>query len=275
MTGCDSNASDEASAEAAAYAAEAVAAAMGEETGGVADPLADAVQVATASGVAAGIGADKAFFDAMKTSADDVELTYDTETMTWLMNVDRTPAFRRSNVSGSFSRSYTFQFLDANGTPMRTLYVGDETADTILFTVQSGTGSYDGPRVSHELSALSANWEISGLTTDTITITGTYMRDAADALTTLASTRTFDGVVEATVDVVVPVNAADPVTAMSGTVEGRYQADITFESAALYDAASVDETFTATLSNGQVTIEIDGDTFEGDLVEGELNSTLL
>lgn len=281
IIGCDK--STEADDDSVLYEdmAESISSSMGDESGGTSDQMADMVSISGSAGITTSADLGKAAGFAT------IDTTYDTATGWWTLVLSRQKESSLRGMSASISRTYRFRFLkDVNSPSSFQKYWrvpkigGFDTATAVNFKIVSGTGTFKGPRVSHNLTRLSGSWIITNANTDTITINSdsTYVRSSTDSIKTRNLLRTF--VQTTTMNFVnvksprfSPRNAtltrANLHQAFSGTINGNYSAQITFQNGDLYRERSVNRDFTITIGGGEGTISIAGKgSFRCDLSSG-------
>lgn len=194
--------------------------------------------------------------------------TYDDDAVTWTQVVACEHGTPSGAFYASFSRTRQFQFLDAASAPQPS----PDGADALRFDLLEGTGERRNPVLSHLLTAIGASLTVDGLDGDRVTVNGTYTRSATDTLRTRRLVRTLDYTLElAFADVVGPRDRGDDGWNQpeSGTVTGRYRADVSFETPGGYRDGSVDRTFTITFDgDDDATLSFGDDAFELDLEEG-------
>ncbi len=275
LAGCDQSdplSSNDNSPMATEDAAESIASAVGSDNGGAMDQLSDLAELASVAGIQGQEGGALGKLD----ETADIDTTYDPGTGTWTAVISR----ERGNPNGvpyaSFSRTYTYQFLNKDGQPQKYWRVRNgaqiDTAYTIKLNIVAGTGTHRTRRLSQQLTGLSGAFTATGTNTALITINGTYSRSAVDTVTTRNAVRTLDHTLSLNlIDVKIPRgNRGNFSRQISGTITGNYTATATFQSGSLYEERNLNRDFTITLGGGDVRIKIRGLNFIGDLLRGEL-----
>jgi hypothetical protein len=277
LTGCDSatTEADDLDGQALDDAAETVALSVAQEPGGTADQVSDVLFLPGLVSQQRGHGPGGGFGDRdcdgdgpCPPGQGDVDLTYDEDRGVWTAVIDRertTPSGR----TASLYRVYEFQFLAPDGTPQPEYVTDGDTASTINFVILEGSGSFSGPAVTHSLDDLTGAWTITGADTDLLTITGTYARAGTHTLDRERVNRTTSYVLEASMDLTLPREA--DLDQLDGTVEGTYDATRTMERNGETRTMDVSTTFVATIADGDVTIEMEGDRFVSGLFSGAMH----
>lgn len=280
LTGCDSattEADDDLDAQALDDAAETVALSMAQEPGGATDQVSDVLFLPGLVSQHRGHGPGGGFGDRdcdgdgngdgpCPPGQGDVDLTYDDERGVWTAVIDRertTPNGR----TASIYRVYEFQFLAPDGTPQPEYVTEGDTASTINFAILEGSGSFSGPAVTHTLEDLTGAWTITGADTDLLAITGTYARAGTHTLDRERVNSTTSYVLEASMDLTLPREA--DLDQLNGTIEGTYDGTRTVERNGETRTSDISTTFVATIDDGEVSIEMEGDRFVSGLFSGE------
>lgn len=244
-------------------AAESVASAVGENTGGMVDQVGDVLNAASTTG----------FQGLAKTDgSESVEAEYDPVTGIWTVVIER----ERGNPNGQYyayiERTYTFQFLNAEGNPQKFWITNGDTAHTILFEIVSGDGHHKTPRLSHELKALSGSFVATNTHTDQVTINGTYMRAATDTVTTRNAERTLDYTLELQIiDLTGPRGSRHDLSKkVSGQITGTYTAFVTFTRGDHYREQTIERNINIILGGGEATVDVNGEKFKADVATGEV-----
>ena len=266
LSACDASApSGTADAEiddAAAVVAQAVAL----DVGGA---LEDAAQAASlAAGVAAGArhpGPDRP--GCRPTHA------FDEAAVLWTITTDCERGRPDGPRSASFSRTATYQFLDADGDAQRER----QGAAGVAYRVLSGTSSVRTPRGSHALTALTASLDVSSLDGDLATVDGTLTRSVADTLRGPRGTRTMVATLDLTLDGVQgPRSSARRWrSAVAGAVTGTLRGTLTrTPTDGGTETVEVDRSFTVTFpteGGGRFAqIAIGGRRYRADVATGEV-----
>lgn len=273
LAGCEKNdpvSSNDESVMATEDAAESIASALGSDNGGAMDQLSDLAELASVTGMQGEAALGKTGGTA------EIDTTYDPVTGTWTAVISR----ERGNPNGipyaSFSRTYTYQFLNKDGQPQKYWRVRNgaqiDTAYTIKFNIVDGTGIHRTRRLSQELKDLSGAFTATGTNTALITINGTYTRAAADTITTRNAVRTHDHTLSLNfIDVKIPRGRrSDVANQVGGTITGNYTATVTFTRGDLYSEKNINRDFTITLGGGDARIKMRGLDYLCDLLRGEI-----
>lgn len=261
LIGCDASETTEATGQATATedAAVSIANALGIASGGAFEDVAGAVEAAD--------GAARGASDTGCERARD----YDDETQTWM----QTLACERGDPEGTFyaafSRTHQLQLFGEDGAPQQY----PDGATTLRLDIVDGTGVRRTPVFEHVLNDLEGSFDVDDLDQDLVTVNGTYARAATDTLRTRRAVRTLDYTLDLTFTDVVGPRHRDAGThrwghPVSGTVEGRYQALVTFETEDGYREREIDRTFILTFGDEDPVLSIDGEDFELDLEDGLL-----
>lgn len=274
LAGCDAgdaagDTADTSDVRASEDAAVSIANALGIESGGALEDVASAAAVGDdVSGKRADVGCER-------------RLDYGEETQTWTHFVACERGREDSPFYAQFSRLHEFQFL-AGDVPQQF----PEGATTLLFDIVEGTGERRSPVFHHVLNDLGARFVVENVEDDgdrdLVRVNGTYTRAATDTLETRRVVRTLDYTLDLTfIDLVGPAHremAGETDVprdrgwneAVSGTIEGHYQAFVTFETVRGYREQEIDETFVITFGGGsdQPELTIADERFTLDLETG-------
>ena len=161
-----------------------VALSVSEEDGGVADQLEDVVAITSELS----LNKDEASHATIFSRQPE----YDESTGTWTVEIDRDRTSANGQRSMSYQRTYTYQFLDANGQPQQFFTTDSTRAKTVIFRILEGSGEYASPEVVNSLNALTADWTIDNADEDVFSISGSYFRDASSTIERTLVTRTMD-----------------------------------------------------------------------------------
>ena len=148
--------------------------------------------------------------------------TFDAATFVYTLTQDCSRTSGGGRFSASFSRLATVRFLGADGQPQ-----AERAGATALdFDILSGTSAFVTPRGSHRLLSLTADFSVTDLDRDTVTVNGTYNRAAADTLSGPRGQRTLAHELALTLaDVRGPRGVRENWhRAVSGTITGTYHA---------------------------------------------------
>ena len=260
VSGCDNatlDPSDDAGIDANEDAAVAIANAVALESGGALNAAADAVDVVVSDAAKSGAGCEH-------------ERSYDESTQTWTGFVSCEFGNPDRLFYSLFSRTRTYQFLDESGSPQQF----PEGAQTLNFAIVEGEGIRQRPGFSHELLDLGADFVVDDLGQELKTVNGAYNRSATDTLYTRNVERTLTYDLALTfIDVQGAGRIRDGNRPVSGTIEGVYEAVHTFSSPDGAREQTVNRSFTITFGggdDGDITIDVGGDTFRADLMTGEV-----
>jgi len=221
----------------------AVAANLAVDNGGTIEDMSDVLNVATPDGIQS---ADMTGMLNFGNSHTGVTKSYDSLTGWWTVTVAR----QRGNVNGfyfaNYSRVYKIQFLNQNGAFQKLYITNKDTAYVINHQIVSGIGILNTPKVSHQLTSLSAAWTVTGANLSKVTIntTAPYVRAVSDTMTRNNSVRTLNGTLTLNFINVVgprgcPLNWHRDI---SGTVDGTYHAVVTFQKGSTYKDSTIDKT---------------------------------
>lgn len=264
LVGCDTAPEDLTdpvdASEITANAAASVANAVALDSGGALD---DAASVATA--FSAGLnGSDAPTANASPENGCTYGLEFDAETVRYDRALDCSWESQNGLYAASYSRAQTVQFL-RDGNPA----IFPDNADAATYELVDGSGTRTRTRFSHTLTDIGGSLSVTGLNTDLVTVNGAQTRSALDIWTTEVGTRSLDHRIELTFTDVTGPSAAreDWRDAVSGTINGRYQATYT---ALDGETIGVDLLFTVTLADGTLVVEIGDERFEADPMSGEL-----
>jgi hypothetical protein len=191
---------------------------------------------------------------------------FDAATSVYTLTFDCSRTSEGGRFSASFSRVATVQFLDAAGEPQ-----AERAGATALnYDVLSGTSAFVTPRASHHLLSLTADFAVTDLDEDLVTVNGTYARAATDTLSGARGQRTLTHELALTLD---DVRGPRGVRenwhrAVSGAITGTYHA---VHTATARDGTTTTREITRTIAitlpaGGSETAEIavDGRRFRAD-----------
>jgi hypothetical protein len=252
-------------------AAQTIASAVASENGGALDQVSDVMAMASPQGMGA--------LQTVNYGISNVkDSTYDPATGWWTVRIERSKIGMLGIYSASFKRVYKIKFLNSIGNFQKYYIVPNgttrDTAYSVQFKIDSGSGSQVFPHFSHYLMGLSGEWLITGVNGDTVTVNtnnnGDYTRTGVDTLTTTMRgtdiVRTSSHTLKLTF-----TNIRGPRSGRmqladktSGTITGTITSTITFLKGELYKERTITKTFTITFNNGLATITIDGKQFTGD-----------
>ncbi len=247
--------------------AESVASSLGNDNGGAADQIDDLVALAKGNPqmMAKAAGAADGLIPAA--------LTYDQVTGTWTQDFVR----ERGSQSGAYyayiARTYQWQFRKSDGTPQIGYVVGNDTANSISFTIVSGNGRHRTPRLSQALTELKGSLLANNTHTNTVTINGEYLRSAVDTIRTRNAVRTIDHTLRLNFDEIVinRLSADEAWEGMSGSINGVFVANVTFTAGEAYSETNITREIDITVSNGEADILVNGARFRSRLQTGELS----
>jgi len=263
FTGCEKNSVDAGDASILYEdAAESISAAMGDESGGAMESFADI------SSVAGETTANRAF---TKTSGESSVMTvttpavYDPATGWWSVTIDRSR--NGAYVDASVHRVYQYQFLK-NGVAQQNRINGQDTANILKFKIVSGSGFFRNQHVHHNLTQLKGAWTATKIDKDTVVLNSdtTFVRSGVDSIITRNMTRTFTHTTTMEFIDVKGLRYQPSIVnwrtnfnqAVSGTVNGTFNATITFERGDAYKERTINKTFTVTLGAGDGSLTING-----------------
>ena len=244
-------------------AAESVAGALGERSGGVMDYVGDIVALSSPLGLS-------------KSTADFVdsrEASYDEMTGTWTVILQRQRGTEDELPYGIWDRLFTYQFINEAGEPQMFFITQGDTARSIKFEILEGDGYFANERLSHDLTFIEASLTATDTHTDMVTVNGTYKRAAIDTITTERFTRISDHTLELNiVDLKGPKGSRrDLSQKVSGTVNGTFHADVTFDGERGYAEREINRTIEIVIGSGEADIKVAGETFNSDVENGTLN----
>ncbi len=239
--------------------AESAISAVGEETGGLVDQIGDLTVFASPS------------LPAKTSAGEDITKVYDDATQTWTITVDRERGDSAGLYYARVQRTYRLQFRNQLGEPQQYWLNNGDTAYSMTFTIMSGEGRHMTPRLGQSLTGLEGEWEITDVNTDTLTINGYYHRAACDTLKTWRARRTLQHTLQLNLsDVRGPRGSRLELSQkVSGTIEGTYAAQISFQNGNAYRERNVNREINIELGNGQVNVTVESDNFGGNLATGE------
>jgi len=251
--------------------AEAIAAAVAFDPGGATDQMGYLSDLASTDGIQA---VSKSVADAAASSIDvvkSVDTTYDEGQQRWTIQL----SYQRNNpdrgLQANFTRTYTVQFLK-NGVAQKHFVNGSDTANSIKFDIEEGTGDVQSNRLAHHLNALSGSWTATGITQNVMTVAGNYYRAGSDTLRTRNATRTFNYSLSLEfAGVTIPCGSGDDAYRyIAGGMNGQFQAAFTITRGAEVVEKSVDHPFSLAFALQRLQIEVSGHDFGADIETGEI-----
>jgi hypothetical protein len=274
IAGCDKNSTaPEDSSILYEDAAESISAAMGDQSGGALESFADIYTVAGGTSVSSALAKNSGENSVMTVASPPV---YDVVTGWWSVTIDRS----RSGifVNASVQRVYQYQF-QKNGIVQQNRITGTDTANTLKFKIVSGSGFFRSTRVHHNLTQLKGGWTATKIDKDTVVMNSdtTFVRSGVDSIITRNMIRTFTHTTTMVFSDVKGLrykpsllNWRDNFSqAVSGTVNGTFNATITFQRGSAYKERSISKTFSIDLGAGAGSLTINGGgKFGMDLREG-------
>jgi hypothetical protein len=262
-------------------AAYAVAANVSINNGGSLDEMSDVLNTATITGLQ-----NEDMMSGMTNFGEShtkvVSKTYDSTSGWWTVILSK----HRGNVSGfyycDYSRVYKHQFLNKNNQPQEYYITNSDTAYSIKHQIVSGIGILKSPKQSHQLTALSGAFTVTGTNTNIVTLNSTspYTRAVSDTMYRNNSVRTLNGTL-----VLNFANVVGPRGSglkwhqkTSGTITGTYDAVVTFQKDTLYTEKTIHKTISITImgsdpahSNRQTAeIDVDNTKFFMDVDTGDI-----
>lgn len=249
-------------------AAEAVAADVSADSGGLTDQIADMAYVIGSVGVAKEDEGEPG----VNRPVGSIDRVYDDATGTWTITISRERGLPDGVPYASIDRVYTMRFLNEAGEPMMFRVVDGDTASSAEFAIVSGTGIHRNRVLEQELKALTGSFVITNLDQELVTINGSYHREAGQHLETPSFSRTLDSVMDLElVDVVAPHRwRLDFATAVSGTVNGTFVADVVIERGDDYIEDHIEREFTIVFGDGEGDMVMNGNLYRLNLGDGEL-----
>lgn len=263
IAGCDKNTTEpEDSSILYEDAAESISAAMGDESGGAMESVADIYSVAGGVPLGSGLAKSSGEESVMTVAGPPV---YNDSTGWWSVTIDRS----RSGVyvNASVQRVYQYQF-QKNGVVQQNRITGTDTANTLKFKIVSGSGFFRNPRVHHNLTMLKGGWTATKIDKDTVVLNSdtTFVRSGVDSIITRNMIRTFTHTTTMEFSDVKALRYKPSMMnwrnnfsqAVSGTINGTYNATITFQRGSAYKERTVSKTFIINLGAGAGSLTING-----------------
>jgi len=284
-TGCRKNATGptlDSSINSNQDAAQSIANAIGEDNGGVTDQMGDIADATGSLGISSNVGMSSpegALLKPAGVAGDSVTSMPNSDT-SWTITVVRNRVGLLGRQAG-FNRTYYLKFIDPNGTAIPRYITSTTPADTassIVFMIESGTGHVVTRFVSTHLLSISADFFAAGTNTSVITVNGTFTRTGTDTIKTLTGERVLNYTLTATLENVtrprVPryTLGATIRRATGGTMTGTYTATVTVLKGNSYSERSFTKDFTVTFGDNTGSIEVNGVNFTCDLQTGEASS---
>ena len=173
---------------------------------------------------------------------------------------------------GTWTRTFTYQFLNSAGEAQKLFITDGDTAASINYNIVEGDGYYKNFRLSHDLKEIQASFVATNTNTDLVTVNGVYKRAAVDTITTQSFTRISDHALELNIiDVMGPKGSRRNLAQkVSGTITGTFHADITFDGERGYAEKTVDKEITIVIGEGEATINVNGNVYMSDIESGQV-----
>ena len=151
--------------------------------------------------------------------------TFDAATFVYTLTSECSRTSEGGRFSASFARVATVRFLGADGQPQ----AERAGAAALDFDILSGTARAVTPRGTHRLTRLVADFAVTTLADELVTVNGTTTRETADSLRSPRGTRTVVAAVALRLaDVRGPRGVEEGWhRAVSGTITGTYRATVT------------------------------------------------
>lgn len=257
LTGCDSTSPNNTEEIAPDETAEMIAVTLAEDNGGTADDLASAQNYL--QNLMTGANAVTPSSAKAVSRSYERDCQYDEGDQVWGCTVSATRSTNRTDAS--FDRRVEVQFLDESGEPRRAYEVNGEPAASLTYSLLSGSGSFDGPRMFSQHTVPAPDepatfWTIDNPGTGLITINGSGSRSVNNGQESFRGTRTRDAVITTQATDVVVERGED---IQSGTIAGTYDAQVELTN---NDGDSVTRTinveYVATFSGDTVDITFTG-----------------
>lgn len=244
-------------------AAESIASSVGQENGGLTDQVGDLMEIVSSGGMDKSSGTG---------GFNQVSRIYDPATGTWTLTLERERGIIGGPYYAMIYRVYTYQFLNSAGDPQQFYVTNGDTARTVNLNIVEGSGRHITPRISQELTHLSASFVATNAHLRNITVNGTYERAAVDTVTTRNAVRTLDHSISLTVtDLVGPRGTRRNLhRALSGTISGLYTAFVTFTRGDAYSERNIERSFTLTFGDSDGDLEVDSRHYRVNIETGEL-----
>lgn len=198
--------------------------------------------------------------------------TFDDAAVLYTLTFNCTRTNEGAGFSAAFARVATVQFLGADGQPQPER----DGATAVNFDILSGTTTVITPRRSHRLLRVAADFAVTDVGQDLVTVNGTYARAATDTLSGRRGERTLAYELALTLDDVRGPRGVrgDWHRAVSGSLSGTYHA---VRTATGRDGDTTTREITRTISvvfgnGGMAEIAVNGERFRADVLTGEVAS---
>jgi hypothetical protein len=243
--------------------AESVAGAVGETSGGVVEQVGDVIDLTNQ------LRLGKTMADGF---IDHREATFDETTGIWTLIIERERGTIGTVPFGTWTRTFTYQFLNSAGEAQKLFITDGDTATSINYNIVEGDGYYKNFRLSHDLKEIEASFVATNTNTDLVTVNGVYKRAAVDTITTQSFTRISDHALELNIiDVMGPKGSRRNLAQkVSGTITGTFHADIIFDGERGYAEKTVDKEITIVIGEGEAAIEVNGNVYMSDIESGQV-----
>lgn len=264
-------------------AAQSIANAVGEDNGGATDQMGDVADATGSAGISPNVGSvtpENVLMKSLAMTGDSVSRTFNASDTSWTVSVSRSRVglFGRQ---AAFTRTYYMKFIDQNGIALPryiTATTPADTASTIIFMVQSGSGYTITRYLNTHLLSISSNFTVTGTRNSVMTVNGTFTMTGTDTMKTITGERVLNYTLIATLQNVTGPRIPRYATltrvprATSGTITGTYVATVTVLRGDAYSERSFTKTFTVTFGGGAGAIDVGGTNYTCDIQVGELSS---
>ncbi len=200
-----------------------------------------------------------------------IVMTYNLNTGYWNILLTRERGIAESHPYANIVRNYALQYRNETGDFQKYYITNNDTARTVIFNIVSGSGEHITRNVHQSLDALSGAWVVTKANTDSVTVNGTYNRQAHDTITGYNSTRVSVNTLALEFDNIILPRGYTPYyySAVSGTITGTFDATITFTSGDSYTERVVHRDINVSLGEGLAKIDLGARIFKTNLLSGE------
>ena len=251
-------------------AADAVASGVATETGGATDQMSDLSGLASSEGVRSLSGSAALFAASTNSSVRSIDTLYNETDGKWTITIDFERNNPQRNMTSSFQRVYTVQYL--KGGNFQKYYIANgDTANTIKFDIVSASGNMQNPRRKHLLKSLSGSWVATNANQKLMAVAGIYSRSAIDSVTARKHASVFDYTLSLNfAGISIPANNSAGIPALiAGGMTGTLTAGLSITKDGEMTEKNIDKSFSIGFSSRVFTVIINGNTYTADTETGD------
>lgn len=252
--------------------AEAIASGISSETSGTIDQLSYLSDLASENGIS---NLTKTTFSLAKSSGGDgttVDTVYDEINSKWIITISRERTISEKYFTSNYQHQYTVQYL-RNGIPQKYFILNSDTANTIKFSIVSGSGTAQSSRLNQNLINTGGSWVATINDNNSMVVAGNYSRSANASFTSVNAVRGYNYSLSLNFSgLSVPINKGSELWLyLAGSMSGQFSGDYSATVAGSQYQKSINKSFAIAFSKKLVyNITIEGEQFSADAETGEL-----